>query len=47
MIILETVKEQLEKHKQTLNIIKECLWHQRTYTWAKQFKTRNPGARFF
>lgn len=25
MIILETVKEQLEKHKQTLNIIKECL----------------------
>ena len=26
MIIIENVKEQLSKQKETLNIIKECLW---------------------
>lgn len=30
MIILENVKEQLEKHKNTLCMIKECLWRTKT-----------------
>ena len=47
MIIIESVKERLDKHKGTLAMIKECLWLTKITTRIKWVKRRTAKSWLF